>query len=90
LLGILGRAMVESAPLPSLEGLRQQIPGLPAPTTTDATPAADDDPFESDAAVAPATDDPFSEPPPSDEAEESGPAENGDQPTDAADEDPFG
>ncbi len=92
LLGILGRALVESAPIPSLEGLRQQIPGLPAPATTGDAPAAED-PFGSDAAVTPTTDDPFSEPPPGDDRAgpaESVPAENSDQPADAAEEDPFG
>jgi hypothetical protein len=84
LLGILGRAIIESAPVPSFEGLREQIPGLPAPTTRGDTPAAAD-PFGADAAVAPAADDPFGETPPSDD-----PAESSDQPTDAAEEDPFG
>ncbi|MEX2092930.1 MAG: tetratricopeptide repeat protein [Pirellulales bacterium] len=94
LLGILGRAIVEAAPMPSLEGLREQIPGLPAPAASGEAPAADD-PFGSDAAVAPATvtrasDDPFGEPAPGDDAVESSPAESSEPPAEAAEEDPFG
>ena len=94
LLGILGRAIVEAAPIPSLEGLREQIPGLPAPAASGEAPAAGD-PFGSDAAVAPAAvaptaDDPFGEPAPGDDAVESSPAESSEPPAEAAEEDPFG
>lgn len=77
LLGILGRAIVNSAPVPSLDGLREQIPGL--------SPLAADAASDSDAELAADPEEPFSEPEPSDTDTESS-----DQSADAAEEDPFG
>lgn len=86
LLGILGRAITESAPIPSLEGLRKQIPQLPLPAANGDAAAADD-PFGANApsgadesagseeSFDPAADDPFSEPAPSAESSENSPAE---------------
>lgn len=88
LMGIVGRALLQSAPMPTLEGLRDQIPGHSQPAANDAAPGAD---FElgAEAGEATVTDDPFSESsaPVADPAAES-PDE---QPAaDSVDEDPFG
>jgi tetratricopeptide (TPR) repeat protein len=84
LLGIFGRAIMHSAPVPSLDGLREQIPGLPLPNADDQSQAADAA-SDADADFAAGPEDPFSEPESSDTETESS-----DQPTDAAEEDPFG
>lgn len=49
LLEILGRAIVRSTPMPSLDGIREQIPGLPLPAAKNQPPAAEEaaeDPFD--------------------------------------------
>lgn len=91
LLGILSRAAARAAPLPSLEGVRNQLPALPLPGATNQPAAeqpADADPFGSD--VQPAAfsdDDPFGMPPATDD--QPAPASD-EQPAAAPDEDPFG
>ena len=88
LLGILGRVLRRTAPLPSLEGLREQLPALPVPGTASATPDADAA-FGSETGAVPDEDaDPFAEP-------ASGPDDaNGSSeeasPADSPEEDPFG
>jgi len=82
--GILGRAIVRSTPVPSLDAIRQQLPALPLPAANHQSPAADAA-SGIDAGLAPTAEDPFSEPATSDTETESS-----DQPTDAAEEDPFG
>jgi hypothetical protein len=42
-MGIVGRALLQSAPVPSLEGLRDKIPGLPQPIANDAAAETDVD-----------------------------------------------
>jgi hypothetical protein len=83
LLGIVGRALLQSAPVPSLEGLREQIPGLPQTAAGDAAPATDVE-FGSEPDFGPAQEPIFSDQEnPEESANESPPAES-------VDEDPFG
>ncbi len=84
LMGILGRALLKSAPVDSLEAVREKMADLPLPGETGAAPAAASE-TRSNAAAAPANDDPFAEP-------STAPAEHhNDQPkANADDEDPFG
>ena len=89
LMGILGRALLKSAPLESFDALREKMPALPLPGTGGNSPPAVSG-AGSDAtlapAVAPTDENPFSEPssPPTEERNDQ---QNG---TDANDEDPFG
>lgn len=88
LMGIVGRALLQSAPVPSLEGLRGQIPGLPQATAEDAASGTDVD-FGAEFGDVPADDDPFFESAtpdfePVDESTDEQPA------TESIDEDPFG
>jgi hypothetical protein len=84
LLGIVGRALMQSAPVPSLDAIRQQVPGLLRPAANDSVPPTNAE-FGSDGDLAPAAENSFSEPAPS--AAEPGDSE---PPADAVDEDPFG
>lgn len=61
LMGIVGRALMQSAPVPSLEGLRERIPGLPSPATSNPSAQANVE-FGSEASSPSAGDDPFGEP----------------------------
>jgi hypothetical protein len=85
LMGILGRALLKSTPVDSLDALRQKAAELPLPGATDATPATAGDSIADDSAAAPADDDPFAEPsdPPVEEKSDM-------HESDASDEDPFG
>jgi hypothetical protein len=93
LLGILQRAVTRAAPLPSLEGVRDQLPSLPGPLAGNQPgagnpPAAAETPAGSD--VEPAAfseEDPFGQPSP---AEEQPPAAEPQEPAAAPEEDPFG
>jgi hypothetical protein len=88
LMGILGRAIMRATPVPSVEGIRQQLPNLPAPATPEQSSSSDAD-FGSDATANPEKDDPFFEPasntvPTQDTEPKSHP------PADQIEEDPFG
>jgi hypothetical protein len=84
LMGIVGRALFESAPVPSLEGLREKLPNVPIPAGGAAPPATEDD-FGAEPGFAPTDEtDPFAEPAAAPAAEESG-----SEPT-TSEEDPFG
>lgn len=88
LMGIVGRALLQSAPVPSLEGLRDRVPGLPQSIADDAASGTDVDSGAKFGDV-PADDDPFSESatPDFEPVEES----TDEQPAaDSIDEDPFG
>ena len=71
LMGILGRALLKSTPVQSLEALREKIPAVPLPGVTGNSPAATASPA-ADAAAAPAGEDPFAEPtsPPTEKTEQ--------------------
>jgi hypothetical protein len=85
LMGIVGRAILQAAPVPSVETLRDQLPTVPLPIGSDPTPPADTN-TNLDATFAPAEeDDPFFESIPA-EAE----AEPSETAPEAMDEDPFG
>lgn len=84
LMGIVGRALFESAPVPSLEGLREKLPNVPVPAGGRAPPVTDDG-FGAEPGFAPSDEtDPFAEPAAAPASEESD--------TEAAtpEEDPFG
>jgi hypothetical protein len=95
LFGILGRALTSAAPVPSLEGLRKQLPDLPVPIPGNQPPA---EAVPSDADIQPAAfteEDPFGAEPAADEsqqppAEAAPPAAAEEQPAEAPEEDPFG
>jgi len=95
LFGILGRALTSAAPVPSLEGLRKQLPDLPVPIPGNQPPA---EATPSDAGVQHATfdeEDPFGAEPAADQsqqtpAEATPPAEAEEQPAATPEEDPFG
>ena len=82
LMGIVGRALLKSTPVDSLDALREKVADLPLPGATEAAPAAATD---ASAAAAPADDDPFAEPSPPPAVEQ-----HEQQGTEASDEDPFG
>jgi len=84
LLGIVGLALMQSAPVPSLDGIREQIPELPLRATND-SPTLTNAEFGAEEDFAPAAENPFSEPAPA-AAEPSG----SEPPADAVEEDPFG
>jgi hypothetical protein len=84
LMGIVGRALFESAPVPSLEGLREKLPNVPIPAGGAAPPANQDD-FDAEPSFAPTDEsDPFAEPAAAPATEESGSEST------TAEEDPFG
>jgi hypothetical protein len=84
LMGIVGRALFESAPVPSLEGLRQKLPNLPLPAGGSAPPAAEDG-FGAEPSFAPTdASDPFAEPAATPAADESS------NESATPEEDPFG
>lgn len=84
LLGIVGRALFESAPVPSLDGLREKLPNVPIPAGGGTPPAADEG-FGTEPGFAPTDEsDPFAEP------AESPAADEGPNETAAPEEDPFG
>jgi hypothetical protein len=89
LMGIVGRAMMQAAPVPSVDTLRDQLPSVPLLTGSDPTPPADADAdadADTDATFVPAEEeDPFFEstPAPTD-------AEPGKTAPEAVEEDPFG
>lgn len=95
LFGILGRALTSAAPVPSLDGLRKQLPDLPVPIPGGQPPA---EAAASDADIQPAAfseEDPFGAEPAADEsqqtpAEATPPAEAEEQPAATPEEDPFG
>jgi hypothetical protein len=84
LIGILGRALLKSTPVESLDALREKMTGLPLPGANGAAPptATDDG---ADAAAAPTDDDPFAEPTPPPAQQQ-----NDRHGTEADDADPFG
>ena len=84
LLGIVGRALMQSAPVPSLDGIREQIPVLAGPDANDSPPPNNAE-FGAEEDIAPAAENPFSEPAPA-AAEPSG----SEPPADPVEEDPFG
>jgi len=84
LMGIVGRALMKSAPVPSLDGLRERIPGLPSSATNDSSVQAEDE-FGAEASSPSVGDDPFGEP----AAEAAVPSES--EPAELeSEEDPFG
>jgi hypothetical protein len=87
-MGIVGRALLQSAPVPSLDSLRDKIPDLPLPSTNDAAPGTDVE-FGTAASDDPTADNPFPESaPPAQEPESESTDE---QPAaESIDEDPFG
>ena len=86
LMGIVGRALYESAPVPSLEGLREHLPSVPIPAGGGPPPAAAEDPFGAEPSFAPLDEsDPFAEP-----AATPAEAEGADETTTPPEEDPFG
>lgn len=95
LFGILGRALTSAAPVPSLDGLRNQLADLPVPIPGNQPPA---EAVPSNSDVQPAAfseEDPFVAEPATDEsqqtpAEAAPPAAAEEQPAEAPEEDPFG
>lgn len=84
LMGIVGRALFESAPVPSLEGLREKLPNVPLPAGGGAPPAAAED-FGAEPGFSPTDEsDPFAEPATAPAVDEST------NETAAPEEDPFG
>jgi hypothetical protein len=88
LMGIVGRALLQSAPVPSLDGLRDKIPGLPLPSTSDAAAGTDVE-FGAATADDPTADDPFPESAPPTQEPESESTDD-QPPAESIDEDPFG
>jgi hypothetical protein len=84
LLGILGRALRQSAPLPPLDQLREKLPDVPIAGAGNPPEDTGAD-FGTDTEASPIEDDPFSDPGPG-----AGEDEGSNSPTDAAEEDPFG
>jgi hypothetical protein len=88
LIGILGRALRQAAPLPSLEGLRQQLPPLPVPGAAGQPPNAAGGFGAEPGAFPNAESDPFGEG--ASETEDANGSREEPAPTDAPEEDPFG
>jgi hypothetical protein len=84
LMGILGRALLKSTPVESLDALREKMSGLPLPGATGAAPPTATD-AGADATSAPTDDDPFAEPSPPPAQQQ-----NDQQGTEVDDADPFG
>lgn len=91
LLGILGRAIVRSSPVPSVDSLQRYIPGLSGPSASDAPPgsAAGN---EGEAGLLPTDEDPFAEPAIDEATTDDSTTDNNESPaSDAAeDDDSFG
>ena len=89
LMGILGRAIIKATPVPSVEGIRRQLPNLSAPATPEQSSSTDAD-FGSDATAAPDKDDPFFEPASNTEPQQDVKPKTEQPPADQIEEDPFG
>jgi hypothetical protein len=84
LIGIVGRALIDSAPVPSLDGLREKLPNVPMPAGAAAPPASEDG-FGAEPSIAPTDQsDPFAEP------AEAPTTEDGSSEPTPPEEDPFG
>jgi hypothetical protein len=89
LMGILGRAIIEATPVPSVEGFRRQLPNLPGSATPEQSSSTDVE-FGPGATATPEKDDPFFEP-----ASKTAPPKDAEPktehpPADQIEEDPFG
>lgn len=89
LMGILGRAIIEATPLPSVEGIRRQLPNLSAPATPEPSSSTDAE-FGSDATATQDKDDPFFEPASKTSPPQDAEPKTEQPPAEQIEEDPFG